>query len=156
MSKVFEALGGRKAVGLLVVLAIAVPVAISLGDVPPNLMTILLGAFGTFSVANAGVHVAQSRVAAVKKSDAGRPKKVDLSELKSPIEDLSKQVASLESYLSTVVTQSEEQTAPLAETLKAISNRQTALTQQVTGLGQGMQQLVNIFSNQGGSGGSGQ
>lgn len=62
MSAIFEALGGRKAVGLILLIAIGVPVAITLGDIPDNLLYLLLGAFGTFVSGNAINSIAYSRV----------------------------------------------------------------------------------------------
>lgn len=88
----FEKLGGRKVVGLLVLIVIGVGYSFYKGDVPENLMILLLGAYGTY----AGGNVLEHFSSAVK-AKRGRPSKiepasvnVDLSSIETKMDNLTK------------------------------------------------------------------
>lgn len=143
--KIFDMLGGRKAVGLIIILAIAVPVALALGDVPTNLMTILLGAFGTFSVANGAVHIARTGVEKLKEANkdvatAGRPRKVDLG----PV--LTETAAIKEALATIAAAPPEPANSATAEAVDALSKRQVIITQQITGINQNLQSLITVLT----------
>lgn len=128
----WEKLGGRKSVGLLVVLAIAVPVALAIGDVPTNLMEILLGAFGIFALGNGVEHFSRAKVdaaiAGAKSGETrGRPAKVDLSPVLEKLDAMAQGDGT--DYRSEIM---------------AISNRQALTLDQVQKLTESLQQLVQI------------
>lgn len=56
----FDRIGGRKLVATATVLAIAVGITLYRGDVPSNLLTLLMAVFGAFVVGNGIEHVADA------------------------------------------------------------------------------------------------
>ena len=97
----FDKLGGRKAVGLLLLVAIGVTYSALKSDIPDNLLYLLLGSFSVFSGGNVAEHFAT-----MNKAKRGRP----------PIEKVEVDTSKLDKKL-----------VGLETTIKAISNR-TATT----------------------------
>ena len=101
----FEKLGGRKSVGLLILLIIGVTYAALRNDIPDNLLMLLLGSFSVFAGGNVAEHFA-----AATRAKRGRP-----PEMKVKVE-----AADIEKAL-----------APLEQKLNAVSNQQLADSQTV-------------------------
>lgn len=120
MKLVIDTLGGRKSLGLILLLTIGTTYAALQGDIPENLMMLLLGSFGTFVGGNGLSHFADA-FKAKKGETRGRPPKVELDA--SKVEDaISKALAN------------EKQ--GLAQQIQAISNRQAADSQTINQVAQ--------------------
>ena len=120
MKVVIDTLGGRKSLGLILLLAIGTTYAALHGDIPENLMMLLLGSFGTFVGGNGLSHFADA-FKTKKGETRGRPPKVELDGSKVE-EAVSKALAN--------------ERQGLAQQIQAISNRQAADSQTINQVAQ--------------------
>lgn len=120
MKQVLDALGGRKSLGLILLLTIGTTYAITQGDIPENLLYLLLGSFGTFVGGNGLTHFADAAKAR-KGETRGRPAKVEIDSAKIQ-EAVGKAL--------------ETERGVLAQQLQAISNRQAVDSQTINQVAQ--------------------
>lgn len=93
IQKLIDAVGGRKALLAVTCLILGVALAIHLGDVPANLLSLIqfiLGAFVTGNVVNSAVYELTS------KKEAPAIPEVDLEPLKAKIDELNQVVQAIQ------------------------------------------------------------
>lgn len=100
----FERLGGRKLVGLAVLITIGVAYSIYKGDMPDNLMTMLLGCYSVFAGGNVLEHFSGAF-----KAKRGRPMKpesggsIDTKPLEAKLETIAKRQIIQQENLTQIV-----------------------------------------------------